>query len=125
MIFTKQLGEVDYTNAPQALKKMSSHIRYIQEQLEHTLMTLDSSNITAIDTSVTDVSSSKGSVSLQGEGIHISGENGEGFEAGKDTDGSFCFKVLGKGGKQMLYLTSGGELVITKHATITVDGGEW
>ena len=37
---------------------MANHIRYIQEQLEYTLMNLDSSNITAIDTDDTQLSGS-------------------------------------------------------------------
>lgn len=57
-IFTQSLRKVDTANPTEAIKSMASHIRYIQEQLEYTLMNLDSSNIISIDTDDTQLSGS-------------------------------------------------------------------
>jgi len=124
VIFTSQLGRLNYTDAPDALKKMADHIRYIQEQLEYTLMNLDSSNITEIETDVTDIKSSDGGAEFSGNSIKLSGKNGEVFEAGV-IDNTFRFRLLGKNGAQLMYLTSDGNLVITRQPTIVIDGGEW
>ncbi len=123
-IFTQQLSKLEYTNPNEAIRHMANHIRYIQEQLEYTLMNLDSSNITEIETDKTNISSSGGESSFSGTAISFKGNNGEVFEAGTK-DGLFTFLVKGKGGSQMMYLTSGGELVITNNATMHIDGGEW
>lgn len=123
-IFTQALRKADWTNPQEAIKEMANHIRYIQEQLEYTLMNLDSSNITEIETDKTDIKSSDGSASFSGNSLSLSGSNGESFEAGV-LNGAFRFTVKGKGGTQIMYLTSDGQLVITNHATIHIDGGEW
>ena len=57
-IFTQSLRKVDFTNPTEAMRDMANHIRYIQEQLEYTLMNLDSSNIISIDTDDTELSGS-------------------------------------------------------------------
>ena len=57
-IFTQSLRKIDMSNPQEALKEMANHIRYIQEQLEYTLMNLDSSNIISIDTDDTELSGS-------------------------------------------------------------------
>lgn len=57
-IFTQSLRKVDVTSPAEAIKEMANHIRYIQEQLEYTLMNLDSSNIVSIDTDDTQLSGS-------------------------------------------------------------------
>ena len=57
-IFTQSLRKVDMANPTEAIKDMANHIRYIQEQLEYTLMNLDSSNIISIDTDDTELSGS-------------------------------------------------------------------
>ena len=57
-IFTQSLRKVDIANPTEAMKEMANHIRYIQEQLEYTLMNLDSSNIISIDTDDTELSGS-------------------------------------------------------------------
>lgn len=124
-IFTTQLARMDYTNSHEAIRAMANHIRYIQEQLEYTLMNLDSSNITEIETDITNITSSTGGVSFTGNSIKLTGTNGETFEAGVGDDGAFRFKLNGKGGKQLLYLTTSGELVITDKPIITVDCGTW
>lgn len=124
-IFSKQLKKIDYGNPAEALKSMANHIKYIQEQLEYTLMNLDSRNVTEIDTDVTDVTSSSGSVNLTGGSIKLSGKNGEEFSAGQTGSGAFTFSVKGKNGEQTLYMDSDGKLVITKHTNISVDCGEW
>lgn len=123
-IFSKQLQKVDYTNPSEAIRLMANHIKYIQEQLEYTLMNLDSRNITEIETDVTDIKDSTGNVSL-GSNISLTGKNGESFVAGLNTDGTFSFSVKGKNGEQTLYLDSSGHLVITKNTTLSIDCGEW
>ena len=123
-IFTQSLRKVDIANPTEAIKEMANHIRYIQEQLEYTLMNLDSSNVTEIDTAQTNISSSTGGSSLTGTSITLNGGNGECFEAGV-VNNVFRFTVKGNSGAQIMYLTSDGQLVITNHATIHIDGGEW
>ena len=123
-IFTQSLRKVDIANPTEAIKEMANHIRYIQEQLEYTLMNLDSSNVTEIDTDQTNIGSSTGGSSFTGNSITLNGGNGENFEAGV-VNNVFRFTVKGKGGNQIMYLTSDGQLVITNHATIHIDGGEW
>ena len=124
MIFTRQLQRIDANNPQEAVKKMANHIKYIQEQLEYTLMNLDSRNVIEIDTDKTAITDSTGSSSL-GSYISLAGANGESFKVGKNNSGQFEFVVKGKGGTQTLYLDSTGNLIITKHANITIDGGEW
>lgn len=123
-VFTTQLGRVNTNNPAEALRSMANHIRYIQETLEYTLMNLDSSNITEIETDKTDIKSSDGSASFTGNIISLTGKGGEAFSAG-EVDGVFRFSLKGKNGTQLLYLASDGKLVITNNATISVDGGEW
>ena len=123
-IFTQSLRKVDIANPTEAIKEMANHIRYIQEQLEYTLMNLDSSNVTEIDTDQTNIGSSTGGSSFTGNSVTLNGNSGEVFEAGV-VNNVFRFTVKGKGGEQIMYLTSEGQLVKTNHATIHVDGGEW
>ena len=123
MIFTQQLKKIDPHNVPEALKAMAQHIQYIQEQLEYTLMNLDSSNINEINTNETVIGSGAGS-QIAGDSITFRGQNGEVFEAGV-REGSFVFSVKGKGGTQMMYLTSDGKLVLTNNAALHIDGGTW
>lgn len=123
-IFTQSLRKVDAANPTDAVREMANHIRYIQEQLEYTLMNLDSTNVTEIEVDKTTITSSSGGVSLTGNSLTFNGSNGETFEAGM-FDGTFRFTVKGKNGAQIMYLTSDGQLVITNNATIHIDGGEW
>lgn len=123
-IFTQSLKKVDTQNPAEALKDMANHIRYIQEQLEWTLMNLDSSNITEIETDKTNITSSTGGTQLTGDRISLTGKNGEQFTAGIDASGNFAFTVKGKNGEQMLYL-SDGKLTITKNSNLSIDCGEW
>ena len=123
-IFHNHLRSLDYTNPEETLRLMANHIKYIQEQLEYTLMNLDSSNITEIDTSATNISSSTGGANLVGDRIAMKGKNGESFTVGMEGS-RFVFSVTGKGGEQTMYLTSDGELVITKNTSLSIDCGEW
>lgn len=123
-IFTKQLQQIDPTNPQEAIKKMANHLKYIQEQMEYTLMNLDSRNVIEIDTDKTVITDSTGSTSL-GSYISLTGKNGESFRVGRNADGNFEFVVNGKGGTQTLYLDSAGDLIVTKHARLTIDGGAW
>lgn len=123
-IFTQSLRKADWANPQDAIREMANHIRYIQEQLEYTLMNLDSSNITEIETDKTDIKSSTGGTNLSGDSVKLSGSNGEMFEVGT-VNNTFRFTLNGKNGKQIMYLTSDGQLVITGETTISVDGGEW
>jgi hypothetical protein len=123
-IFTQSLQKIDTANPQEAIKKMANHIKYIQEQLEYTLFNLDSRNITEIDTDSTTITDSSGSTSI-GSFIYLTGQNKESFTVGKNNTGKFEFAVKGKDGKQTMYLNSSGELIITEHANLTIDGGEW
>lgn len=123
-IFTQSLQRIDSANPQDAVKKMANHIKYIQEQLEYTLLNLDSRNINEIDVNKTTITDSSGSTSI-GSYIHLTGANGESFTVGKNKSGQFEFTVKGKGGKQTMYLNSSGELIITEHTNLTIDGGEW
>ena len=123
-VFAQQLRRIDEKNPQTAVKQMANHIRYIQEQLEYTLMNLDSRNVIEIDTDKTAITDSSGNTSI-GSYISLSGANGESFRVGKNKNGQFEFVINGKGGTQTLYLDSTGDLIITKHANITIDGGEW
>lgn len=123
-IFTQSLQKIDTANPQDAIKKMANHIKYIQEQLEYTLLNLDSRNITEIDTDKTTITDSTGSTNL-GSFIYVTGQDGESVTMGKNPSGKFEFTVKGKDGKQTLYLNSSGELIITEHANLTIDGGEW
>lgn len=123
-IFTQSLQRIDSANPQDAVKKMANHIKYIQEQLEYTLLNLDSRNINEIDVNKTAITDSSGSTSI-GSYIHLTGANGESFTVGKNKSGQFEFTVKGKGGKQTMYLNSSGELIITEHTNLTIDGGGW
>ena len=123
-IFTQSLQKIDTSNPQDALKKMANHIKYIQEQLEYTLLNLDSQNINEIDINKTTITDSSGSTSI-GSFIYITGSNGESFTVGKNPQGKFEFNVKGKNGTQTMYLDSSGNLIITKHANLTIDGGVW
>lgn len=123
-IFSQQLQRVDAAKPQEAIKKMANHIKYIQEQLEYTLLNLDSRNVIEIDTDKTTITDSTGNNSI-GSYISLAGPSGESFKVGKNEDGGFDFEINGKGGTQTLYLDSEGKLIITRHATITVDGGTW
>ena len=123
-IFTQSLQKIDASNPQDAIKKMANHIKYLQEQLEYTLLNLDSRNINEIDVNETTITDSTGSTSI-GSFVYITGSNGESFTVGKNPQGNFEFAIKGKNGTQTMYLNSSGELVITEHANLTVDGGEW
>lgn len=123
-IFTQSLQRLDPSNPQEAIKKMANHIKYIQEQLEHTLLNLDSRNIIEIDTNKTVISDSTGSTSI-GSYIRLTGKNGESFSAGINTSGKFEFSLKNKDGEQMMHLNSTGGLVIGENVTLTIDGGEW
>lgn len=123
-IFTQSLQRIDTANPQEAIKKMANHIKYIQEQLEYTLLNLDSRNINEIDVDKTTITDSSGSSTI-GSFIYLTGSNGESFTVGKNPQGKFEFSVKGKNGTQTIYLNSTGELTITKSANLTIDGGEW
>lgn len=123
-IFTQSLQKIDTANPQDAIKKMANHIKYLQEQLEYTLFNLDSRNINEIDTDKTVITDSTGSTSI-GSFVYITGTNGESFTVGKNSQGKFEFAVKGKDGTQTMYLDSSGNLVITQHTNLTIDGGEW
>lgn len=123
-IFTQSLQKIDEANPQEAIKKMANHIKYIQEQLEYTLLNLDSRNINEIDIDKTTITDSTGSTSI-GSYINLTGTNGESFTVGKNNKGQFEFAVKGKDGRQLMYLNSSGELIITERTNLTIDGGEW
>ncbi len=55
MIFSSQLGKLDGTSTAQDIKTISNHLRKMQDELEYRLSVLDSSNVTEIDTDLTNV----------------------------------------------------------------------
>lgn len=124
MIFTQSLQKIDYDNPKEALKKMVNHIRYMQEQMEYTLHNLDSRNINEIEVGKTTIIDPSGSTNI-GSFISLTGAKGESFTVGTNSSGKFEFAVNGKDGKQTIYLNSSGELIITEHTNLTIDGGEW
>ena len=124
MIFSQQLQKIDPTNAPDAIKKMANHMKYLQEQLEYTLLNLDSRNINEIDVEKTTIIDPAGTTNISSY-INFTGINGESFTAGKNASGKFEFSVKGKDGKQTIWLDSSGKLNITEIANLTIDGGEW
>ena len=123
MIFTQQLQRIDASNPQDAIKKMVNHLKYIQEQLEITLTSLDSRNIIEIDTDKTQIGDSTGTT-LIGSYLKFTGTNGESFTVGKNADGNFEFSV-NAGGKQMLYIDNDGKFIKTKYTDFVIDGGEW
>ena len=123
-VFTKSLQKINPANPQEAVKIMANHIKYLQEQLEHTLLNLDSQNINEIDIDKTTITDSTGSTSI-GSNIYLTGTGGESFTVGKNNQGGFEFAINGKNGRQMLYLNSSGDLVITEHTNLTIDGGGW
>lgn len=123
-IFTQSLQIKESDTEREARKKMVNHIRYLQEQLEYTLLNLDSRNINEIDIDKTPITDSTGSTSI-GSFIYLTGADGESFTVGKNPQGKFEFAVEGKDGKQTMYLNSSGELIITDNVSLTIDGGEW
>ncbi len=123
-VFTQSLQKINPANPQEAIKIMANHLKYIQEQLEYTLLNLDSRNINEIDVDKTTITDSTGSTNI-GSFIYLTGANGESFTAGKNNQGGFEFSVNGKDGKQTIYLNSSGDLVITEHTNLTIDGGEW
>ena len=123
-IFTQSLQRIDEINPQEAIKKMANHIKYLQEQLEYTLLNLDSRNIVEIDTNQTTITDTTGTTNI-GSYIHLAGKNGEGFTVGMNEKGRFEFSIEGKGGVQTLYLDSSGNLVLTQSANLTINGGEW
>ena len=124
-VFTKSMDKVDYSDTQSALRVMANHIKYIQEQLEFTLTNLDSSNITEIETDKTNISSGTGGVSMTGDSITLNGKNGESCTVGQDASGNFVFSVKGRNGEQTIYLSSDGQMVITKAANLSIDCGTW
>lgn len=124
-IFTQQLRCIDYANSRESLKQMANHIRYIQEQLEYTLMNLDSSNVTEIAADVTNITSSTGNMHFTGNSITLKGTNGEMFEVGVGGNGVFQFQLNGENGEQVFYLSREGQFVLTSKADVVIDGGEW
>jgi hypothetical protein len=124
-IFTQPLQKIDASNPQDAIKKMANHIKYIQEQLEYTLLNLDSRNINEIDTDKTVITDSTGSASI-GSIIDMRGSKGERFTVGNNSKGQFEFTIYDGNGDQAIYLNSStGELIITDNVPLTIDGGIW
>ena len=122
-IFVQQLKKIDPKNTEDAIKKMANHLQYIQEQLEYTLLNLDSRNINEIDTGKTVITSTGDNASI-GSYLSLKGENGESFSVGKNDKGKFEFSIKGKGGVQTISMID-GILYITGDTSLTIDGGVW
>ena len=125
MIFYKQLDKIDPADPAKAILAMERQIRYIQDQLEYTLVNLDSSNITEIDTDITDITSPGESDSILGL-LYLTGKNGESFKVGYNPNrNEFVFSLSGEDGVQYMYMSSNGNVVISKNTSITIDSGTW
>lgn len=122
-IFAQSLQKIDENDPKNAIKKMANHIKYLQEQLEYTLLNLDSRNINEIDINKTNITDSAGTTNI-GSYIQLTGPNGESFTVGKNTSGDFVFSVKGKNG-EAIWLDSSGDINITRSVNLTIDGGEW
>jgi len=124
MIFSGTMKRLDAGNVEQSLRVMESYIRSMQEQLEYTLYNLDSTNITSLDTGLTDIASKGGGINISGESISLSGPGGEKAVLG-DQKGRFVLSLAGKGGQPAIYLDSRGRIVVGSQADVYVDGGRW
>ena len=124
MIFSSVMGRLDRKNVEKSLGIMENHIRSMQEQLEYTLYNLDSSNITSLDTALTDISSEKGGMTISGESIALTGAGGERVVMG-DQGGLFRLELAGRGGVPALWLDGSGNIVIGSRAEIHADCGRW
>lgn len=125
-IFKEPLRPINYDDPRGALKTMHEYIKYMAENLEWQLANLDSSNITEIDTTQTQITDGSGKPVISGDSILLSGRQSERFQAGYDTTAQiFRFEVSDRSGTNVMYLNSAGELVITKRATLAIDCGEW
>ncbi len=124
MIFATELKPLDFNNPTQAVRVMANHIRYMQEQLEYTLMNLDSSNVIGLDLNTTQVTTGGGET-WTGDSIRMVGNHGEVFWAGKDENGRFRFQLTDRDGLQLFYMTADGQLIFTGRPTQSIDCGEW
>jgi hypothetical protein len=123
-IFAHQLTRIDPNNPQEAILKMANHLTYLQEQLEYTLLNLDSRNINEIDTDKTVITNTTGSANI-GSYISLKGDHGESFTVGKNDKGVFEFRIKGNGGVTVISLSADGILNITKDANLAIDGGVW
>lgn len=125
-VFQQTMRRTDNVEVAEALRIFDRHIRWLQEQLEWQLLNLDSSNINEIDTSQTTISSGDGGVAIDGDELILSGNRGERFRVGQDkAAGRFRFEVTDRSGQVVMYLSSDGELTITRRANVAIDCGTW
>ncbi len=124
MIFSGTLRRLDDHDVGRRLSIVENYIRSMQEQLEYTLYNLDSTNITSLDTGVTDITSSGGSINISGELISLRGAKGERAVMGND-GGRFTLELAGEGGRAAIFLDSSGRITVGSGAVINVDGGRW
>ncbi|MDD6315815.1 MAG: hypothetical protein PUB63_02215 [Clostridia bacterium] len=124
MIFGSVMRRLDVSDVAGSLRVMENHIRSLQEQLEYTLYNLDSTNVTELDTNITDIVSSDGGIHISGEGLSLYGRQGEKIVMG-GRDGVFQLQIAGRGGQPAIYLDSGGTVVVGSQARIQLDCGTW
>ena len=102
MIFYKQLDKIDPADPAKAILAMERQIRYIQ-----------------------DITSPGESDSILGL-LYLTGKNGESFKVGYNPNrNEFVFSLSGEDGVQYMYMSSNGNLVISKNTSITIDSGTW
>lgn len=124
MIFSGALRKLDAKNVEKSLMIMENHIRSMQEQLEYTLYNLDSTNITSLDTGMTDITSGDGGISITGDCISLTGAAGERVLMGNQGD-KFVLSIAGKGGQPAIYLNSRGAIAVGQQAEVSIDCGRW
>lgn len=124
MIFGSVMRRLDVSDVAGSLRVMENHIRSLQEQLEYTLYNLDSTNVTALDTTVTDIVSPDGGIHISGDGLALYGRQGEKILMG-GRDGVFQLQMAGRDGQPAIYLDSSGTIVVGSHARVQLDCGTW
>lgn len=124
MIFSGTLRRLDDQDTTRRLATVENYIRSMQEQLEYTLYNLDSTNITSLDTGVTDITSAGGSINISGEMVSLRGPKGEKAIMGND-GGGFTLELAGEGGRAAIFLDGSGRITVGSAAVINVDGGSW
>lgn len=117
--------KVDAAGDPRkAVQQLWKYVTAMQEQLEYTLLNLDSSNVKEISTTETKITSGTGSDVLNGDMISLKSGKYQ-FLAGLDkSTNSFLFELTDGSGNKVLYF-SNGILTISRRVDMTIDGGVW
>lgn len=92
------MENIDFNNPREAVRLLAEHVKELERQLYTVLTSIDSSNMSGINISDTELKSEGGS-SLSSDRLVLKGKHGEIFEAGYNTQsGRFVFKLSGADG---------------------------